>query len=121
MKRSRHIPMTEKVACAVGMVLNVPYKHRKAMSASQLLSCIEWHHAVVPFAEGGPHSHWNLEPRWKPDHKLETRTVTQPAIAKGKRRMEASAELQRILLKPCGHKPVRSARWPKRKFQQEAL
>lgn len=117
MTRSRHIPAAEKIASAVGMLLAVPYEHRRAMSAAELLSCIDWHHAVVPFAEGGSHEHWNIEPRWKPDHKLETATQTIPTIAKGKRLARVNEEFQRkVLGKPCGHKRPRSSRWPSRKL-----
>lgn len=117
MTRSRHIPKDERLACAVGMLLAVPYDDRKQMTAEQLLSLVDWHHNI-PFSEGGLSIHWNLAPMWRSEHERETRTKTVPTIAKGKRLARVNEEMARILLKPCGHKRQPSGRWGKRKFQQ---
>lgn len=112
--RSRHIPKDERLACAVGMLLAVPYDDRKRMSAEQLLSLVDWHHNI-PFSEGGESIHWNLAPMWRSEHECETRTKTVPIIAKGKRIARVHEDFQRkILSKPCGHKRQRSGRIPGR-------
>jgi hypothetical protein len=61
-------PKDEKIAALICIVFEIPYEHAKLMAADQVNSLIEWHHCVIPKAEGGPDVHWNAEPMLRAAH-----------------------------------------------------
>lgn len=88
----------------------------QALSEDQILSLFQWEHGVIPHAEGGPDSHWNLEPMLIASHREKTRTIDVPGIAKRKRVSKAQEEFRRTILTPRDQRPAKKSRWGSRPF-----
>lgn len=110
-------PKDEKLAACVRDLLKIPYEHAKQMTAAQILSLAEWHHAVIPKAQGGLDVHWNCECRPIAEHAEITRKVTVPQIAKDRRQEKKWGDFMRAI--QAGRKPPkREPRWGRRKVRR---
>ena len=98
--------------------LILTYEEAKALSEDQILSLFHWEHGVVPHAEGGEDTHFNLEPMLIAPHRKKTSEVDVPGIAKRKRVAKAHADHTRTMSTPRDERPPRQSRWPKRKFNR---
>lgn len=101
--KRKNVTLTTKLAAAICVILEIPHEHQKLMTEDQVLSLVQWDHYPIPHAHGGPSAHWNLWPRTIMAHRLRTRTIDVPMIAKVKR-LQRGPKLSR-------HK------WGKRKMQ----
>lgn len=83
------------------------------MTRKQVLSLIDWHHAVVPKAQGGKDTHWNIEPVLRAQHKEITRKETVPSIAKSKRIVLDEQKHREFMrkIKPRRRKGPKQPRW----------
>jgi hypothetical protein len=94
----------------------------KQMTAEQLCSLYQWDHSVYAAWGGGEHF-TNLTPRLTHAHKIKTRKVDIPTIAKAKR--IAGRQAERLIpvdvtgARDDGHnapRPTLKRKWPKRPF-----
>jgi hypothetical protein len=116
-------PKDEKIAALICIVFEIPYEHAKLMAADQVNSLIEWHHCVIPKAEGGPDVHWNAQPMLRGAHRGRTAKIDVPRIAKGKR--IRATERAHKLVRSIGaerREPKRKWNWPQgRKLQSRGF
>lgn len=99
--RSRHIPMVNKLACALLALGHIDRDLAKNMTPEQIVSHYEFDHAVF-FSIGGSHHPTNLTARPKAEHRLKTAKVDVPAIAKMRRLEPAHIEFQQRMLAKVG-------------------
>lgn len=100
-----------------GFVKIIPYAEAKTLTEDQILARFDWHHFPIAKANGGPDTHWNIQPMVRAAHREETAKVTIPTVAKGKRITKDQEEFRRRLLaKDRGEQPAPS-KWPPRKMQ----
>ena len=126
MTRARgYIPFKTKLVAALCQMrhevdgkweLILTHAEAKALSEDQILSLFHWEHGVVPHAEGGTDSHYNLEPMLIAPHRKKTATVDVPGIAKRKRVAKAHAEHTRTMATPRAERPPTQSRWGSRPF-----
>jgi len=117
-KGRRYIPVQTKLASALILAFGIPHDIAKAMSRRQVLALVEWHHDVVPHAEGGAVVHWNITPVLWPEHAEITVRETRPQIEKGKRirlNEEKHREFMRKL-KPRKRAKRSKYQWGRREF-----
>lgn len=96
------------------LILN--HDEAKVLSEDQILSLFHFDHSVVPHAEGGPDTHWNIEPALIAPHRKKTREIDVPGIAKRKRVATNHIEHTRTMLTPRDERPVKKSRWGSRPF-----
>lgn len=96
------------------LILN--HAEAKALSEDQILSLFQWDHGVVPHAENGEDVHWNIEPMLIEPHRIKTRTIDIPGIAKRKRVSKAHEEFRARMLTPRDERPARTSRLQSRPF-----
>jgi hypothetical protein len=88
--------LTERLAAALGQLFEIPYDHRKGMTAEQVISLCQCDHGIH-HAIGGPHTHWNYTWRQILEHREKTHKIDRPQIRKTQRLTEAHLEFQRRL------------------------
>lgn len=98
------------------LILN--HAEAKALSEDQILSLFQWQHGVIPHGEGGPDTHFNIEPMLIQAHRKVTREVDIPGIAKRKRVATAHTEHERTMSTPRDQRPAKPSRWGSRPFQK---
>lgn len=123
--------MSEKLAAAILVILDIPHEQAKSMSTKSILQLVEWDHYPVAVNTARDLG-WtvdqvnhpsNLQPLTKAGHLLKTRTVDTPQAAKAKRLVTSEQEhARRRMLAPDKTedqpKPKRKSQWPKgRKLQ----
>jgi len=96
--------------------LILTHAEAKALSEDQILSLWHWEHGVVPHAEGGEDSHYNIEPMLIAPHRKKTAEVDVPGIAKRNRVAKAHAEHTRTMATPRDERPPKQSRWASRPF-----
>lgn len=128
MTRPRKPPtFREKLASAILIIADlkgepIPRHIAQRMTAEQILSLIEWDHAIL-WANGGTNHPTNLTPRWIREHRKKTAEYDVPTLRKGERINKAHQEFQRkILAKGKGGKastppPKAKPKRPGRKLQ----
>lgn len=124
MKR-KHLSLKTKLAAALCQMryevdgkweLILTHAEAAALSEDQILSLFQWHHGVIPHAEGGTDTHWNLEPMLIVQHRTVTKKVDVPGIGKRKRITKAHEEFRSRILTPRDQRPARQSRWGSRPF-----
>lgn len=88
--------LTERLAAALGQLFEIPYEHRKLLTAEQIISLAQCDHGIH-HAIGGAHEHWNYTWRQILDHREKTHKIDRPQIRKTQRLSEAHVEFQRRL------------------------
>lgn len=126
MKRARgHISFKTKLVAALcqmrhevdgkwELILN--HDEAQALSEDQILSLFQWEHGVIPHAEGGPDAHWNIEPMLIVPHRVKTRTIDVPGIAKRKRVFKGHVEHTRTMQTPRDEREPKKSKWASRPF-----
>lgn len=119
MAKRASISLETKLAAALLVIGDIDHEHAKQMSARQIISLFNLDHFPIPKAEDGPDEPWNLFFRFIGEHRLKTRRIDIPRIAKVKRVTAGHLEFRRRLLaKDAGEVRPRS-KWPSRKFQKK--
>lgn len=126
MARKRgHVSLKTKLAAALCQMMHEVdgklepiFTHAEAreLSEDQILSLFQWDHSVTPHAEGGEDVHWNLEPKLIVPHRIKTKTIDVPGIAKRKRVAKKEAEFRERILTPRDQRPPKKSRWGSRPF-----
>lgn len=96
--------------------LILSHDEAKALSEDQVLSLFQFQHGVIPHAEGGPDTHWNIEPMLIVQHREVTAKVDIPGIAKRRRVRTDFEEHTRTMLTPRDQRVVKKSRWQSRPF-----
>jgi hypothetical protein len=131
-RKRAHISLTEKLATVLAQWMSVEERASLRLAeapARDVIARFEFHH-MVPHALGGGDTWTNLCAVLSEDHtkittgrkgekKATSYGSTAHEVAKVKRLTKAQEDTRRALLKPAGHKRVKSARWPKRKFARK--
>jgi 5-methylcytosine-specific restriction endonuclease McrA len=115
-RRRKHIPLPEKLAAALSLLLNEEERTKlreKRVTAKTVISLFEFDHAVL-HALGGADSWFNLTPTLKSPHREKSKRDTS-IVAKVKR-IERDDTKWRNLLRPKPRSFQESSRWPKRKI-----
>jgi hypothetical protein len=113
--------LTAKLAACIRELLGIPYEHAKLMTDDQMISLIQFdhiHHHALNKHEPWVDEHWNLDPLTIMIHRVKTRTIDVPQIAKTKRLTREHEEFQRLMLTPRAERPVKKSRWGSRPFNQ---
>jgi hypothetical protein len=113
--------LKDKLAAALRELLGIPYEHAKLMSAEQIISLVQFdhiHHHALNKHEPWVDEHWNLDPLLIGGHKIKTRTIDVPQIAKTKRISKEQEEFRNRLLIPRDERPPKKSRWGSRPFNR---
>lgn len=113
--------LTDMLAATLRELLEIPYEHAKVMSAEQIISLVQFdhiHHHALNKHEPWVDDHWNLDPLLIGGHRIKTRTIDVPVIAKTKRITTEQEAFRKLLLTPRDERPEKKSRWGTRKFQQ---
>lgn len=100
--------------------LILTHDQAKALSEDQILSLFQWQHGVIPHAEEGPDTHWNLEPMLIVPHRKQTATVDVPGIAKRKRVAKDYIEHTRTMQTPRDEREPKKSKWASRPFAKRS-
>lgn len=124
-RRRGYVSLKTKLAAALCQMMHevdgkleliITHAEARELSEDQILSLFQWDHSVTPHAEDGEDCHWNLEPKLIVPHRIKTKTVDVPGIAKRKRVAKAEAEFRARLLTPRDQRPPKKSRWGSRPF-----
>lgn len=123
MTRKAHIPLKEKLAAALAVMLRpdesgklvpiIPYEHRKMMTAEQIISLFHFDHWPIREEQGGPALHFNLDPKLIKAHRVKTAKIDAPQMAKSRRIVTKEQEHARRMM--LTQEPKEDA--PRRKMQ----
>lgn len=100
--------------------LILTHDQAKALSEDQILSLFQWQHGVIPHAEDGPDTHWNLEPMLIAPHRKMTATIDVPGIAKRKRVAKGFVKWKETMAIPRDERPPKQSRWRSRPFPKRS-
>jgi hypothetical protein len=123
--KRKHVSLKTKLVAALCQMrrevdgrweLILTHAEAAALSEDQILSLFQWHHGVIPHAEDGPDTHWNLEPMLIVEHRVITKKVDVPGIAKRKQITKKHEEFRTRLLTPRHERPSKQSRWASRPF-----
>lgn len=92
------------------------HEEAKALSEDQILSLFDWDHDPVPHAEGGEDVHYNLNPKLKVPHRVKTRTIDVPRIARNKRVSKEHEAFRQRMLTPRDQREPKKSKWQSRPF-----
>lgn len=105
--------LRDKLAATLRELLEIPYEHAKLMSADQIISLVQFdhirHHALFKH-EPWVDEHWNLDPLLIGGHKIKTRTIDVPQIAKTKRISTEQEAFRKRLLTPRDEREPKKSR-----------
>lgn len=98
--------MSQKLACVVAILFEIPRDHLKAMTVEDILALVEWDHDPVPVAVAlklgwtpKQYNHpSNFRPRLGPDHWEKTAKEDVPKIRKSDRVEKAHAAFRSAIL-----------------------
>lgn len=106
--------MRHEVDGKLELILN--HDEAKVLSEDQVLSLFHWDHDPIPHAEEGEDAHYNLCPKLIVPHRIKTRTVDVPGIAKRKDVAKNHIEHTHTMQTPRNERPPKQSRWGKRPF-----
>lgn len=91
----------EELACCIADLLEVPYEHRKLLTAQDIRSLVEFDHNIHNAIDGS-HQHWNLTMRTILDHRQKTHKIDRPQIRKTDRITAEQKAFQARMLAKSG-------------------
>ena len=102
MSKRPHISLKIKLAAALCTIVRpdetgrlvrvISHADAKKMTADQVLSVFTWDHYPIRFSDGGPCTHWNLEPRPILEHRHKTAKKDAPEMKKARKIAKRQAE-----------------------------
>lgn len=114
----KHIGLKTKLAAALRELAGIPYDHAKLMSEDHIISLFHFDHTIY-HSQDGADAHYNLTPMLIEAHRVKTRTVDVPQIAKTKRISKKQEEFRALMLTPRDQRPPKKSRWPSRPFNHK--
>lgn len=116
MAKRNYISLEKQLAAALLVIGDIAHEHAKKMSAREIISLFNLDHFPIPKADEGPDEPWNLTFRFIGEHRLKTRKIDIPQIAKNKRLSAKQLEFRRKILSKGEPVERPRSRWPSLPF-----